>query len=104
MNTLIRCGVEAVYEGRTHDTQFLISAIGEEVVVQELFGDRQDDGEVRARVPISNPDALPELHRVMSISSLGMCIRRAVEIASIEVFRPEFSYRDQYWVRRIPMW
>ena len=65
MNTLIRCGVEAVYEGRTIDTQFLISAIGEEVVVQELFGDRQDDGEVRARVPISNPDALPELHKVI---------------------------------------
>jgi len=64
MNTWIRCGVEAVYEGRTIDTPFLISAVGEEVVVQELLLDRKE-GDIRARVPISDPEAEPELHEVI---------------------------------------
>jgi hypothetical protein len=60
MDTWIRCGVESVFEGRLTDTIFLISAVGDEIVVQELSQERRN---VTARVPIENPEAVPELHK-----------------------------------------
>jgi hypothetical protein len=62
MSTWIRCGVDCVYEGRTIDTPFLVSAIGEEVVIQELL---PDDRKVRARIPVANSQAIPEIHEII---------------------------------------
>ena len=50
------------YEGRTIDTPFLISAVGDEFVVEELSPDERG---VRARVPIAEPAANPELHDII---------------------------------------
>jgi serine/threonine-protein kinase len=62
MDTWIRCGVHSVYEGRMIDTPFLVRAVGEEVIVQQQFHDHQ---KVRARIPIANPQAIPELHEII---------------------------------------
>jgi serine/threonine-protein kinase len=58
LNTWIRCGVECVYEGRLINTPFLISAVGEEIVVQDLSSNGQP---VIARAPVAAPDSVPEL-------------------------------------------
>jgi serine/threonine-protein kinase len=51
----IRCGVRAELEGKTIDTPFMISAVGAEIVVEELFA--LDRRVTRGRTPIADPMA-----------------------------------------------
>ena len=66
MITWIRCGVRFVYEGREVNTFFLMTAVGEEVVVEEQIPGQSN--EVRARIPIAYPSAAPELEAAVSTS------------------------------------
>lgn len=54
-NAWIRCGVRAELEGKTISAPFLISAIGAEIVVEELFA--LDQRATRGRTPIADPTA-----------------------------------------------
>lgn len=62
MDTYIRCGIDLIYEGRTVNIPFIVRAIGEEVIVEQLF-----DGyrEIRARIPIAVPQAFPDLENMI---------------------------------------
>lgn len=72
-NAWIRCAVVAHMEGRTVSTPFLISATGDEIVVEELL---QPEGrEPRGRVPLASPGADPGLDEAVAEAVL----RRTVE-------------------------
>lgn len=61
MSTMIRCGVRQEFDGAITNVVFSIEAVGDELVVAEQ---RPTGSTPLARIPIQEPNALPELERL----------------------------------------